>query len=114
MSRVPVRLPKSDNSSRVPAERRKVRRQPRKRASAMLTVAQDYAAVGLPVFPLRPGDKCPLTPHGRGDATADAGQILRWSMRWPTASHQRKRTEVGDRISVTYTGASVLISGGAS
>jgi len=58
VTRKPVQLPNSDNFPPVPAERRKVRRRPRKAASAMLPVAQDYAAVGLLVFPLWPDRFC--------------------------------------------------------
>ena len=52
----------------------------------MLPVAQAYAAVGLPVIPLKPGGKGPVTAHGKDDATTDAGQIERWWSETPMAN----------------------------
>jgi len=86
MTRLPSRPRNSDNSPLVPAEQRKIPRRPRKRVSAMLSVAQDYAAVGLPVIPLAPGDKRPITPHGKDDATTDANRTGVWWTRWLTAN----------------------------
>ena len=37
-----------------------------------------YAKNGLPVFPLIPGGKRPLNPHGFKDATTDEKQVRRW------------------------------------
>ncbi|MGW5314516.1 bifunctional DNA primase/polymerase [Nocardia thailandica] len=45
-----------------------------------------YAAVGLPVLPLRARQKTPLTAHGKDDATTDADQIAAWWNRWPRAN----------------------------
>ncbi len=86
MTRIPLPIPNSDNSPRVPAERRRVRRRPNWAASAALLVAQNYASVGLPVIPLAPGGKRPATPHGKDDATTDAGQIRQWWTQWTTAN----------------------------
>lgn len=86
MTRLPSRPRNSDNSPLVPAKQRKIRRRPRKRASAMLPIAQNYAAVGLPVIPLVPGDKRPITPHGKDDATIDADRTRAWWTRRLTAN----------------------------
>lgn len=114
MTRIPLRLSNSDKSPRVPVERGNVRRRPHQAASAALHVAQDYASVGLPVFPLRPGEKNPSTPHGTDDPTTNTTPIRAWWTLWPTANHHRERSEVGVQSSVARTGASVQISGGAS
>jgi hypothetical protein len=45
-----------------------------------------YAGHGIPVFPIRPGTKKPLTRHGVYDATADPDQVWRYWRRWPMAS----------------------------
>ena len=71
MTKIPSRVPNSDDSSRVSAERRKVRRRPHQAASAALLVAQNYAGVGLLVFALWPGDKWPNSPR-QGNATTGA------------------------------------------
>ncbi len=44
----------------------------------LLTAAQQYAAMGLPVFPLKPKDKRPATRNGYKDATVDRQQIAQW------------------------------------
>lgn len=51
----------------------------------MLAQALAYAAAGWPVFPCKPGEKAPDTPHGFKDATTDPGRIRAW---W-TASAER-------------------------
>jgi hypothetical protein len=48
--------------------------------------AHDYASVGWPVFPCRPGGKIPVTLHGYLDATVDHAQIDRWWTSMPRAS----------------------------
>lgn len=40
--------------------------------------AQYYAKMGLPVFPCKPKDKVPATPHGCKDATTDHEQVAAW------------------------------------
>jgi hypothetical protein len=45
-----------------------------------------YASKGIPVFPLKPGGKTPLTEHGFKDATTDEDQIRQWWSKWPDAN----------------------------
>jgi len=45
-----------------------------------------YAQLGWAIFPCRPGEKTPLTPHGVKDATRDESQIQAWWDRWPNAN----------------------------
>ena len=52
----------------------------------MLDAALKYAEMGLAVFPLKPGDKTPLTRHGCKEATTDATQIRKWFNRAPEAN----------------------------
>jgi len=49
-----------------------------------LDCALSYAALGKPVFPLKP-DKKPYTKHGFKDASLDPAQIRAWWGRWPDA-----------------------------
>ena len=44
----------------------------------LLKHAQWYAGHGLPVFPCKPKDKVPATPHGCKDATTDPEQVAAW------------------------------------
>jgi len=70
-----------DRVERGKATRRRGRPRP-----AALHVAQDYAAVGLPVFPLAPGDKRQRNQCGKHEAATDADRIRVWWRRWLTAS----------------------------
>jgi Bifunctional DNA primase/polymerase, N-terminal/Primase C terminal 1 (PriCT-1) len=45
-----------------------------------------YTTHGWPVFPCRPKDKAPLTPHGLHSATIDNAQIMTWWQHWPDAN----------------------------
>lgn len=45
-----------------------------------------YVAQGLPVIPVQPRGKRPVTRHGVKDATLDTAQIDAWWRRWPNAN----------------------------
>lgn len=49
-------------------------------------VAAQYAAAGIPVFPIVPGEKRPLTEHGLYDASTDVAKVRRWWTDWPEAN----------------------------
>lgn len=51
-----------------------------------LTAALEYAARGWHVFPCKPGEKTPATPHGFKDATTDEETIRAWWARTPAAN----------------------------
>jgi hypothetical protein len=58
---------------------------------ALIDAALAYAVHGIPVFPLKPGEKTPLIPKAEGgngvyDATTDLLQIETWWDRWPDAN----------------------------
>ena len=53
---------------------------------SILDSALAYAAKGWAVFPLQPGAKAPLTPHGFKDASTDHDQINRWWAEHPNAN----------------------------
>ena len=55
-------------------------------ATTLLDVALRYAELGYLVFPCKPKQKTPLTPHGFRDATRDEAQIRTWWTRWPDAN----------------------------
>ena len=60
-----------------------------KTPSDLKVAAQYYADRGLPVFPVKPRDKCPLgriVPHGLKEATTDHEQIARWWRSEPRAN----------------------------
>lgn len=54
--------------------------------SKLLESALSLAQEGMPVFPLVPGGKTPLTPNGFKDATTDADQITLWWTANPEAN----------------------------
>jgi len=54
--------------------------------SAMLEAALEYARHGIPVFPLLPNGKTPLTAHGFKDATIDEAKITAWWTSTPDAN----------------------------
>ena len=55
-------------------------------ATTLLDAALRYAELGYLVFPCKPKQKTPLTPHGFHDATRDEAQIHTWWTRWPDAN----------------------------
>lgn len=52
----------------------------------MIEHALKYAAAGIHVFPLLPGGKTPITPHGCLDATDDDATIAAWWRQTPDAN----------------------------
>ena len=52
----------------------------------LLQTALWYAKGSWHVFPLKAGDKTPVTPNGVHDATTDAATIRGWWGQWPTAN----------------------------
>lgn len=54
--------------------------------STVLRAARAYAARRWHIFPIRPGEKTPLTGRGFKDASVDSIQIERWWTRWPDAN----------------------------
>jgi hypothetical protein len=52
----------------------------------MLSAPLALAELGYSVFPIRAGEKKPLTKNGLLDATTDAEQIERWQSQWPNAN----------------------------
>lgn len=54
--------------------------------SEMKSAALKYAGVGMPVFPLKPGTKVPMTSSGFLDATTDPLVVGKWWARWPDAN----------------------------
>lgn len=63
-----------------------------------------YASWGWPVFPLRPGDKMPMTRHGFKDATTEPAQIRRWWAEAPAANIGLPTGHVFDVIDVDPAG----------
>ncbi len=51
-----------------------------------LSIALSYAGLGLPVFPLKPRGKTPLTLHSFKDATTDTAIIHEWWRKHPDAN----------------------------
>lgn len=56
------------------------------RSDSLAAAALAYAEKGIPVFPLKPGDKKPLTEHGFKDASTDPEQIRQWFKQCPRAN----------------------------
>ncbi len=54
--------------------------------TAMLEAALGYAGRGIPVFPVKPKGKMPLTRNGFKDASTDEKQIRAWWVKWPSAN----------------------------
>jgi hypothetical protein len=52
----------------------------------LLEAALKYAGIGWHVFPIKPGQKTPLTAHGVKDATTDTQKINGWWTKWPDAN----------------------------
>lgn len=52
----------------------------------LLASALAYVSRGLPVFPLKPRGKLPLTVRGFKDATTDPATVRAWWTRWPEAN----------------------------
>lgn len=55
------------------------------RNNGQLELSIKCAAAGIPVFPVNPRTKRPLTLHGHLEATTDTDQIRAWWVRWPDA-----------------------------
>ncbi len=53
--------------------------------SIICEAALRYAVGGVPVVPIVPGKKVPLTEHGVHDASTDTATIMAWWQRWPRA-----------------------------
>jgi hypothetical protein len=58
----------------------------RRAAVRLADAAHGYAERGVPVFPIQPGGKKPLSAHGFKDATVDHAQIDGWWRQWPDAN----------------------------
>ena len=56
------------------------------RPGALLEAAVWYARAGIPVFPLKAGQKVPATAHGFKDATTNLDQIRAWWAATPQAN----------------------------
>jgi hypothetical protein len=54
--------------------------------ASIVPQALTYARRGWPVFPCRPGEKAPATPHGFYDATTDEAMIATWWTRRPSCN----------------------------
>lgn len=60
--------------------------QQRERPTRILEEALTLARAGVPVFPIRPRGKQPLTAHGFKDASTDQAQVEQWWRQWPDAN----------------------------
>ncbi|MGH9249512.1 MAG: bifunctional DNA primase/polymerase [Acidimicrobiales bacterium] len=52
----------------------------------LLAAARGWASRGVPVLPVRPAEKAPLTVHGVSDASTEAEVVRAWWARWPQAN----------------------------
>lgn len=74
-------------------------------AADLLRAALSYAQeLGWAVFPLKPGDKVPLTTHGLKDATTDVEQITAWWTERPMANIGIATGEVSSIVVVDVDG----------
>ncbi len=55
-------------------------------SDSIAQAAMALARADVPIFPLKPNGKEPLTSHGYLDATTDPSQIRVWWERWPQAN----------------------------
>lgn len=53
---------------------------------SLVEAAIDYAREGMPVFPVKPRGKSPLTKHGCKDATIQVKEVAEWWQKWPAAN----------------------------
>ena len=77
---------------------------------SLLEAALGYAARGIPIFPLVPLQKRPLTSHGLHDATAETAQVAAWWARWPQANIGMPTGAVADVIDVDGTRGVIAIA----
>ena len=54
--------------------------------SELLAAALEWARRGVPVLPVRPAEKAPLTVHGVSAASTDIDVVRAWWTRWPGAN----------------------------
>ena len=54
--------------------------------TALLKAALGYARRGIPVFPVKPKGKAPITRNGFKGASTEEKQIRAWWERWPNAN----------------------------
>src|SRR3990167_8600225 len=55
-------------------------------SSDLAQAAEAYASMNWWVFPLKPKDKLPITPHGVKDASNKLDTVRRWWSKWPEAN----------------------------
>lgn len=60
-----------------------MRKMENRQVNELSEAALIYIKNGIPVFPLQPRGKTPLTPHGFKDATTNENQIREWWSQWP-------------------------------
>jgi Bifunctional DNA primase/polymerase, N-terminal len=52
----------------------------------LVAAALEWARLDVPVLPVRPAEKAPLTVHGVSDASTDIDVVRAWWTRWPEAN----------------------------